>query len=295
MRILMSAVTYTYVTGGAAMEWNARPDAASAAFHDSEGLRALLDRLQSNGGAGWRTDPEAADLMRYAADRYAALARKHGLDPWEAAAAAFDAMRAPATLRADDPWAIVTRAVQVTCVAEERAQGLLCSVHQARRPRVSAYHDAERFSDRERALTDFHPAFRTDPVDTLPEASEPPPEVERAVEDAIALFTLLGWQPDHARGGVEYICSRLTDATSRASAYESLRRDYAARALLDIPQRAWIAMLHAVLGNSDRMHKHTTAGRGILLRLLVGEHLRSLLRDDDLVADIVDNLPRAHG
>lgn len=279
---------------GCAVNWSARSDAASATFHDSEGLRTLLDRLQSNGGSGWRTDPEAAGLMRYAADRYAALARKHGLDPWEAAAAAFDAMRAPATLRADDPWAIVTRAVQVTCIAEERAQGLLCSVHQARRPRVSSYHDAERFSDREHALLDYHPAFRTDPVDALRESSETPRQVESAVEDAISLFTLLGWQPDRARGGIEYICGRLADAQSRASAYESLRRDYEARALLDIPQRAWIAMLRAVLGISDHMHKHTTAGRGILLRLLVGEHLRSLLHDDDLIADIVDNLPKAH-
>lgn len=292
MRILLNTMTHTYVTGGAAMSWNTRADAASATFHDSEGLRTLLDRLQSNGGTGWRTDPDAAELMRYAADRYAALARKHGLDPWEAAAAAFEAMRAPATLRADDPWAIVTRAVQVTCIAEERAQGLLCSVHQARRPRVSSYHDAERFSDREHALPDYHPAFQTDPVDTVPEA---PREVQSAVEDAISLFTLLGWHPDHARGGVEYICGRLADAPSRTSAYESLRRDYAARALLDIPQRAWIAMLRAVLGSSDHIHEHTTAGRGILLRLLVGEHLRSLLDDDDLVAEIVRNLPRASG
>ncbi|MFB9309767.1 hypothetical protein ACFFRL_11265 [Agromyces hippuratus] len=277
------------------MDETTQSDAASTSFHNSEGLRTLLDRLQSNGGTGWRTDPDAAELMRYAADRYAALARKHGLDPWEAAAAAFDAMRAPATLRADDPWAIVTRAVQVTCIAEERAQGLLCSVHQARRPRVSSYHDAERFSDREHALLDYHPAFRTDPVDTPREPSESPREVERAVEDAISLFILLGWEPDRSRGGVEYICNRLADAPSRASAYESLRRDYAARALLDIPQRAWIAMLRAVLGFSDQVHEHTVAGRGILLRLLVGEHLRSLLQDDDLIADIVGNLPGAGG
>lgn len=98
MRTLMNAVTHTYATGGAALNETTTSDAASASFHSSEGLRTLLDRLQSNGGTGWRTDPDAAELMRYAADRYAALARKHGLDPWEAAAAAFDAMRAPVTL-----------------------------------------------------------------------------------------------------------------------------------------------------------------------------------------------------
>lgn len=272
------------------MEWTTQRNTGSKTFHDSEGLRVLLARLQADGGLRWRSDPEASELMQYAAERYAALARKHGLDPWEAAAAAYDAMRAPSTLRADDPWAIVTRAVQVTCIAEERAQGLLCSVHQARRPRVSSYHDAERFSDREHALMDYHPAFRTDAADAQTEA--PPLEVESAVEDAISLFTLLGWPPDRARGGVEYICSRLADAPSRPSAYESLRRDYAARALLDVPQRAWMAMLRALLGSCDPLQAHTAAGRGILLRLLVGEQLHTLLRDDDLVTDIVVNTPR---
>lgn len=272
------------------MEPTTQRETGTATFRDSEGLRMLLSRLQSDGGSGWRTDPDASELMRFAAERYAALARKHGLDPWEAAAAAFDAMRAPSTLRADDPWAIVTRAVQLTCIAEERAQGLLCSVHQARRPRLSGYHDAERFSDREHELLDYHPAFRTHGIDSQIEA---PPllEVESAVEEAISLFTLLGWPADRARGGVEYICSRLADALSRPSAYESLRRDYPARALLDLPQRAWMAMLRALLGCCDPLQAHTAAGRGILLRLLVGEPIRDLLRDDELVSNIVANVP----
>ena len=272
------------------MKWPAHRDTGSKTFRDSEGLRRLLARLQADGGASWRTDPEASELMQFAAKRYAGLARKHHLDPWEAAAAAYDAMRAPSTLRADDPWAIVTRAVQVTCIAEERAQGLLCSVHQARRPRVSSFHDAERFSDREHALPDYHPAFSINPVD---DQTDTPPldEVQAAVEDAILLFTLLDWPSDRARDGVEYICGRLADAPSRASAYETLRRDYAARALLDVPQQAWMAMIRALLGCGNPLQAHTAAGRGILLRLLIGEPLRALLRDDDLVSDIVVNAP----
>lgn len=132
-------------------------------FENSERLRELLTRLHADGPAAWRRDPEAAALMRHAADKYAALARKHGLDPWEAAGAAFEAMRTASVRRADDPWAVITRAVQITCIAENRANGLLCSVHQARRPRYSSFHDAERFSDRENPLTDYHPAFRADP------------------------------------------------------------------------------------------------------------------------------------
>lgn len=291
MNTPLSAATSTAPAAGIAMNWAAPPDAGTASFRNSEGLRTLLRRLQAGGGSAWRTDREAAELMRFTAERYAALARKHGLDPWEAAAAAFDAMRAPSALRADDPWAIVTRAVQVTCIAEERAHGLLCSVHQARRPRLSGFHDAERFSDREHPLPDYHPAFRTNPVEE--ENDAPALGVESAVDDAIALFTLLGWPPDRARDGVEYICSRLADAASRPSAYESLRRDYPARALLDLPQRSWMAMLRALLGCSDSLQAHTAAGRGILLRLVVGEPLHALLRDDELVSDIASNVPGA--
>lgn len=291
MSTRLSTATSTAPAAGAAIVWTAQPDSETAKFRSSEGLRTLLRRLQAGGGSAWRTDREAAELMRFTAERYAALARKHGLDPWEAAAAAFDAMRTPSALRADDPWAIVTRAVQVTCIAEERAHGLLCSVHQARRPRLSGYHDAERFSDREHPLPDYHPAFRTTPVEEDDDA--PPFGVDSAIEDAIAFFTVLGWPPDRAQSGVDYICSRLADATSRPSAYESLRRDYAARALLDLPQRAWMAMLRSLLGSPDPLQAHTAAGRGILLRLIVGEPLHVLLRDDELVSDIAANVPGA--
>ena len=116
-------------------------------FRRSEGLRALLHRLHEAGPGAWRRDPVAADLMAFAADKYAALASKHGLDPWEAASAAFDVMRSRATRNARDPWGVITHAVRITCIAEERGQGLLCSVHHARRPNFSAFPDAERLPD----------------------------------------------------------------------------------------------------------------------------------------------------
>ena len=260
-------------------------------FEDSEALRALLNRLHQAGRGAWRDDPEAAALMRHAADKYAALARKHGLDPWEAAAAAFEAMRGAATRRAEDPWAVVTRAVQVTCIGEERGNGLLVSVHQARRPRYSVFHDAERFSDRENPLSDYHPAFHADPfADHGPEVEEPedsPAEpvttVAAAVEDTIAFFSLLGWEPGTARAAVEYVTARLAEAASRSSAFEGLRRDRQARALLDLPGASWSALLRIVLGTPDPAFAHTNAGRGVLLRLLIGEPLRALLLDDGLV------------
>lgn len=266
-------------------------------FEDAERLRELLNRLHGAGRSAWRDDPEVAELMRHAARKYAALARKHGLDPWEAAAAAFEAMRTPSVRRADNPWAVITRAVHVTCIAEDRGNGLLCSVHQARRPRYSVFHDAERFSDRENPLTDYHPAFHVDPHnpdpdDTGPAGSEGTTTVEAAVEDAITLLCLLGWEREVARGSVEYVCARLAEAPSRVSAFETMRRDRHARALLDLPATSWHGLLRVILGAPDPDLAHTNTGRGILLRLLIGEPLRLLLADDDLVLAVTLAAPR---
>jgi hypothetical protein len=266
-------------------------------YTTSAGLRALLRRLHQAGNRAWEHDPVAASLMSYAADKYAALARKHGLDPWEAASAAFDVLRTRSAREANDPWGVVTHAVRITCIAEERAQGLLCSTHQARRPHYSVFHDAERLSDRETPLSDYHPAFQiTDP--------EPDPDpagnggsdngngdgggqasmsASSAAEDAIALVTMLGWEPGTARASVEHICGALAKAGARHTAFENLRRDKYARALLDLPGRSWIALLKALLGNPHPSLAATPAGRGVLLRLLIGETLPVLLRDDDLV------------
>ncbi|MDO5681366.1 MAG: hypothetical protein Q4G46_00880 [Propionibacteriaceae bacterium] len=273
-------------------------------FTTGEGLRALLNRLHTGGEDAWVNDPVARDLMEFAAEKYKALARKHRLDTWEAVAAAFDAMQNRSTREANDPWAIITHAVRITCIYEERAQGLLCSVHQARRSHVSAFHDPERFSDRETALSEFHPAFRvTDalPSDTEPDAHDPLGSSQAcmsataAAEDAIALLGLLDWPADVARASVEHVCGALTKAGTRQSAYEALRRDRHARALLDLPRRTWTALLRALLGNPHPAYASTSAGRGVLLRLLLGESLELLLRDDDLILALAVAAPTYRG
>jgi hypothetical protein len=266
-------------------------------FEDAEQLRDLLNRLHDAGRSAWRNDPEVAELMRHAARKYAALARKHGLDPWEAAAAAFEAMRTPSVRRADNPWAVITRAVHVSCIAEDRGNGLLCSVHQARRPRYSVFHDVERFSDRQNPLTDYHPAFHVNPHnphlnETDPSVAEGRTTVGAAVEDVITLLCLLGWEVEVARSSTEYVCARLAEAPSRVSAFESMRRDRHARALLDLPATSWHGLLRVILGAPDPDLARTNAGRGILLRLLIGEPLRLLLADDDLVLAVTLAAPR---
>lgn len=273
-------------------------------YTTAEGLRALLTRLHEEGPDAWRTDPTAAKLMAYAADKYAALARKHDLDRWEAVSAAFEVMRTRSAREASDPWAVVTHAVRITCIAEERAQGLLCSTHQARRPHYSVFHDAERLSDRENPLDDYHPAFHiTDPLpddehgderEAAAESAGAQTSASRAVEDAIAFVTVLGWPAQTARAAVEHVCHALARAGSRQSAFEVLRRDQHSRALLDLPGSSWTALLRALLGNPAPGIAATSAGRGILLRLLIGETLPVLLHDDDLVLTVSLAAPR-HG
>ena len=273
-------------------------------FTTSEGLRALLNRLYVGGEDAWVHDPVARELMEFAADKYRALARKHKLDTWEAVAAAFDAMQYRSTREANDPWAIITHAVRITCVYEERAQGLLCSVHQARRAHVSAFHDPERFSERDTALADYHPAFHT--TDLRPTDLEPEPRdslgsaqacmsAGSAAEDAIAMLCLLDWPADTARAAVEHVCGALMKAGTRQSAYETLRRDRHARALLDLPRRAWATLLKALLGNPHPAYVATSSGRGVLLRLLLGETLDLLLRDDDLILALALAAPSGGG
>jgi hypothetical protein len=223
--------------------------------------------------------------MRFVAERYAALAHKHGLTPEDAAVAAFEAMLNESTRNADDPWAVVTWAVRITLIAEERARGLLTSTERARRPEYSVFHDATRFSDHETDLTDYHPAFHVAPADTFADLDEDgddePTDATRAVEGTIILLTLLGWTEPTARSGLDYICSRLLDSGDRVAAYETLRRDKTARALLDLPHRAWIGLLRITLGHTAAS---TASGRrGTLVRLLIGETIPELLADDDLV------------
>ena len=280
------------------------PDRGGEDFTTSEGVRALLNRLAEGGEDAWVHDPVARDLMEFAADKYRALARKHKLDTWEAVTAAFDAMQYRSTREANDPWAIITHAVRITCVYEERAQGLLCSVHQARRAHVSAFHDPERFSERDTALADYHPAFHT--TDMRPSDLEPEPRdglgsaqacisAGSAAEDAIAMLCLLDWPADTARAAVEHVCGALMKAGTRQSAYETLRRDRHARALLDLPRRSWSALLKALLGNPHPAYVATSSGRGILLRLLLGETLDLLLRDDDLILALALAAPSGGG
>lgn len=260
-------------------------------FETANGLRRLLVRLRVSGPRAWEHDPEAHELMLYVARKYEALAIKHRCDSTAGAAAAFEAMRTYAVRTADDPWAVVTMAVKVkvTLIAEERADGLLCSVDQARRPEFSRHHDVRRFCDSEADLRNFLPALAVEPFS--PDET-PPTGAYEAVETTIALFTALGWPRDTATCTLDYISARLVESGSRPKAHAALRRDHTARALLDITKVAWSTVLRIVLGNPNPDRACTSDGHGVLLQLLIGHPVAELLDDDLLVLEISETAPR---
>ena len=255
---------------------------ASGGFESPEGLRALLIRLHDAGPGAWRGDREAAELMRFTATKYRPLARKHGLDAWAVASAAFEVMLAPSTRNAGNPWAVVTRAVQITCHAETRAAGMLASARKVRHPsRIVGLHDAVRFAERER-LADYHPAF-THHDDGDADENEHEARVLALLSATVALFFSAGWDAALVAECVEHVAYRLADLSSRHRGVEMLRRDRTIPMLLGIPLRAWSALLRVVLGHPDPKHAGTPIGDGVLLRLLNGETLDSLRGDEALM------------
>lgn len=259
---------------------------ASHEFESPEGLRALLIRLHEAGPGAWQGDREAAELMRYTAARYQRLARKHGLDVWEIASAAFEVMLAPSTRKADNPWAVVTRAVQITCGVEVRAAGMLVSTGKVRHTsRIAGFHDAIRFAEREH-LADYHPAFAVNPTTDDEEDSGDRARVAAVLLEIVGLFASVGWDAVLVTDCIEHVAYRLGDLTSRPNAVEVLRRDHKVPVVLGVPPRSWAALLRIVLGHPAPKHAGTATGDGVLLRLLSGEPIDSLRCDTGLLAAI---------
>lgn len=265
---------------------------ASHEFETPEGLRALLIRLHEAGHGAWQGDREAAELMRYTAVRYHRMARRYGLDAWEVASMAFEVMLAASTRNAGNPWAVVTRAVQITCGVEVRAAGMLVSTGKVRHTsRIAGFHDAVRFAEREH-LADYHPAFavtaETDDEDESQDGDRV--RVATALSETVELFASTGWDAVLVAECVEHVAYRLADLTSRSNAVEVLRRDHTVPVLLGLPQRSWTALVRIVPGHPDPKHAGTSVGDGVLLRLLSGEPPESLCDDDALTGAT----PRPH-
>lgn len=258
-------------------------------FADSENLRRVLLRI-CNSEDGWATDPDAEPLIRYAADRFAQLAVKHGLEPADAMAACFDAMRNPSVRYGMDPWGVIVTAVATTFRAWEFADEALTSLDTARRGGLSGCR-AERFSERDLPVTEHDLAFAVDPFnqdddEELPEETPPIPDQAKALA---TLFTRRGWPKAATIVAIDVVLRKLADAGSRPSAYESLRRERRWRAITGLPANSWTTLLRVLLGTpgSDL----TRAGKGVLLRMALGETLAHLRRDTTLRTVIRESAP----
>jgi hypothetical protein len=180
---------------------------------------------------------------------------------------------------------------------DRRADRLLCSNAQARKDTDDEPRPAvARFSDYTVDPADFHHALAVyaphdapgnDIDDCHHEGDgDGPTNALVAIDDAVTVFTALRWPEDTVRSAIEYVCTRLSRSGNRLTAFEALRRDRHPQALLDLDQRAWLVFLRVVLGNQHPDHRHTAAGRGLLLRLVIGDTVEDLLQDRRLLAEI---------
>ena len=259
-------------------------------FADSEYLRQVLMRLHVKGGDAWRTDPEANELMLFAIERFGRLAEKHGLEPDDGGSAAFEAMRNPSVIFGDDPWGIIVRAVNTTLAAWEFANDALCSVDTARRGGLSGCR-AERFSDRENPLWEYHPAFATidDSDDDL--AEDAGPSIMEQAETIALLLNEHGWPLETATVATEIILFGLADAGSRPAAYERLRREKRPCVMTNLASANWTALLRLLLGDPSDWAGISNRGKGILLRLALDEPVDDLARDPELIRRIRQAAP----
>lgn len=270
----------------------AKPQTKSALrkrFDDSAHLRKVLFYLHDKGTDTWRTDPVASELIAHIIDRFASLARKHGLEPEDSGPAAFEAIRQPGICTARDPWGWITKAIATTLRAEQIAQATLCDVDTARQG-VGADTYVERFSDRETEIWEHDPAFVVTDEPDLGESDA----TETWFPDAEligSLFTDLAW-PAKTVGAISVVMARLAAIGNRPSTYEALRRDRKLIALVGLPRTSWSALLRLLLGSPQDANDITDRGKGILLRLACGESVADLAWDDDLTAEIVAAAPR---
>ncbi|MHB1808108.1 MAG: hypothetical protein ACYCU0_02285 [Solirubrobacteraceae bacterium] len=252
-------------------------------FASAEGLRALLRRLHAAGPGAWRQDSQASALLAYTIERYAPLARSWHRDPGEAGTAAFLALRNEGIRRAQDPWAVLTRAVQISLSAESHAERHLTSTAKARREQHAAREMPLRTGQLTATLTSatlVEAALETTGKD----------EDEPVTGQAILLMALLGWPRSVVAAVVEYVATRLEHAGSLSAAYETLRRDTGIRAQLDLERSAWTGLLGVLLGGRPRPGRPTR--RGVLARLLLGESVRELLEDHELVDAVISCRPQ---
>ncbi|QAY63232.1 hypothetical protein ET495_08225 [Xylanimonas allomyrinae] len=267
-------------------------DGGGVDLTDAEQLRVVLADLGRDGRRSWASDPRAAELMRVCERKYAWLARRYGRTPHDAVVAAFLQLRNPATVTATNPWALVTTAVGSMLKADALAEERLCSERSARHRSETPVHAAQRWDETAwDLLGDSIAAPALEPqVLRCRVGDVEPDEVRAALDTAVSVLVAHGWPAGTAGLGIDYVAERLATLPDRRGAFAKLRRDSHALVLLDLAKPSWVALLTAVLGD-PRRPEVSAAGRGLLLRCLLGESVEELAADPIIAAVLTGSSP----
>ncbi|WP_449276689.1 hypothetical protein [Leucobacter sp. GX24907] len=245
-------------------------------FTTGEGLRALL--IELNEHDAWASSPVAAELMIYATQKYTPIAKAWRRDPADAAYEAFVAMRQRTTLRANDPWAVITRAVALGIAAEVHADRNMTSQDKARRPSKRPGEEPMRAGHHEEFFYDVHPHAHS--LYTRRDVGEDH-SVDRVIRATSVFLVLTDWPARPVEQAVDYIAHRITGLSSAHSALEIVSKERHIAVRLGFTPEAWAGLVRLVVGTQSKRRKHGTFG--LFARVLLGDEIADLLRDEVLV------------
>ena len=248
--------------------WGDRQPGEGIDYTTPEGLRQVITEL--NDAQAWASSPVAAELMGYAAQKYTPIARAWHRSPQDAAAEAFFAMRTGSTLRAKDPWAVVTDAVAKSIRAETEAERGLISQDSARRATHRPPDSPVRAGDYTEFLFDIHPRQSQTRADG----------VDRVVRTVAVFLVVTGWTPRPIEQAVDYLVHRVCDLSSREAASETASGDIHIATRLGFRPEAWRGLVRLTVGRTPRGDEPE---RGLFARVLLGDRLNDLLTDTELV------------
>ncbi len=254
-----------------------RPAVASPLpdFTTSEGLRELLTELNEHNA--WASSPVAAELMVYATRKYAPIAKAWHRAPDDAAYEAFLAMRQPTTLKADDPWAVITRAVALGIAAEVHADRNMTSQDKARRPAKRPEEEPMRAGHYEEFFYDVHPHAHS--LHTSGNGEDT--SVDRVIRATCVFLVLTDWPARPVEQAVDYIAHRVTGLSSGSSALEIVAKELHIAIRLGYTPDEWASLVRLVVGT--KTGKRKAGDYGLFARVLLGDDVADLLRDETLV------------
>jgi hypothetical protein len=244
-------------------------------FTTSEGLRVLLTELNEHNA--WASSPVAAELMVYATQKYTPIAKAWHRDPSDAAYEAFLAMRTPTTLAADDPWAVITRAVALGIAAEVHADRNMTSQDKARRPSKRPAEEPMRAGHYEEFFYDVHPHAHS-----LVQHGGEDHSVDRVIRATCVFLVLTDWPARPVEQAVDYIAHRVTGLSSRSAAVEVVSKERHIAHRLGYTADTWAALVRLVVG--AKTGKRKGGQYGLFARVLLGDDATDLLRDEALVS-----------